>query len=187
MFIQTQDTPNPSVIKFLPGQAVWPAGALDFSNASTAANSPLAQRLFAITGVNGVFLGEDFVSVTKADDTDWNMLKPMVLTAIMEHLATNQPIVIEGSDESQSSADQAEEDDSLVVQIKLLLDERVRPAVAQDGGDIVFDSFEDGVVYLHMRGACAGCPSSTMTLKSGIENMLRHYVPEVTEVRAVEY
>lgn len=182
MFIQTQETPNPSVLKFLPGKDISPAEPLEYKNADEAANSPLALRLFSLTGVNGVFLGADFVSVTKSYDTDWSMLKPMILTALMEHLATNQPIIVA----KESSADASDDDDPLVAQIKILLEERVRPAVAQDGGDIVFNRFDNGVVYLEMRGACAGCPSSTMTLKAGIENMLRHYVPEVQEVRAVD-
>lgn len=184
MFIQTQETPNPAVIKFLPGQTIMPAGTLDCPDQTAAGRSPLAQRLFSLQGVKGVFLGHDFVSVTKDDQTDWSMLKPMALTAIMEHLATGQPVVT-GQDQggpSQITAD----DDELAVQIRQLLEERVRPAVMQDGGDIVFDRFEGGVVYLQMQGACSGCPSSTMTLKSGIENMLRHYIPEVTEVRAVD-
>lgn len=184
MFIQTQDTPNPAVIKFLPGQPVLTSGTLDCPDQEGAKGSPLAQRLFTLQGVAGVFLGHDFVSVTKDDHTDWAMLKPMVLTAIMEHLATGQPVV---SDDAQDpSSHISEDDDELTVQIKQLLEERVRPAVMQDGGDIIFDRFEDGIVYLQMQGACAGCPSSTMTLKAGIENMLRHYVPEVIEVRAVD-
>lgn len=183
MFIQTEATPNPAVIKFLPGQAISPDSPADFRVIEAASRSPLAQRLFGIAGVNGVFLGRDFVSVTKDENTDWSMLKPMVLAALMEHLATGQPIL--HAPEPKAADDDAEDDDELVVQIKLLLEERVRPAVMQDGGDIVFDRFEDGIVYLEMQGACAGCPSSTMTLKSGIENMLKHYVPEVIEVRAV--
>ena len=181
MFIQTEATPNPAVIKFLPGRSVLESGVADFKHAGEAGNSPLAQRLFAMAGVAGVFLGADFVSVTKDDSTDWNMLKPMVLAALMEHLSTDQPIMVGGGDGANAIS---EDDDEIVVQIKQLIEERVRPAVAQDGGDIVFDRFEGGIVYLHMRGACAGCPSSTMTLKSGIENMLKHFIPEVLEVRA---
>lgn len=181
MFIQTENTPNPATIKFLPGQTVAAQGVYDFRDESKTASSPLAQRLFKITGVKGVFLGRDFVSVSKADDTDWSMLKPMILATLMEHFSTGQPIVLEGHQEEESS----EDDNEIVVQIKELINARVRPAVMMDGGDIVFDSFENGIVYLRMRGACAGCPSSTATLKSGIENMLRHYVPEVTEVRQV--
>lgn len=180
MFIQTQVTPNPATLKFLPGQDVAPKGVHEFKSRSESGNSPLAQRLFGITGVENVFLGRDFVSVSKANDTDWSMLKPMILAALMEHFSTGQPIVIGGAQEEDNS-----EDSEIVVQIKELIETRVRPAVMMDGGDIVFDSFDEGVVYLRLRGACAGCPSSTMTLKSGIENMLRHYVPEVTEVRQV--
>lgn len=183
MFIQTETTPNPATIKFLPGQAVLEKGTADFKSAEDADNSPLAQRLFAMQGVSGVFLGSDFVSVSKADDTDWSMLKPMVLAGLMEHFSTGQPVMTgEGND--MASAVQ-EDDDPIVAQIKQLIEERVRPAVMMDGGDIIFGSFEDGVVYLEMRGACSGCPSSTATLKSGIENMLKHFVPEVTEVRPV--
>lgn len=181
MFIQTEGTPNPATIKFLPGQDVLKNGALEFKSREESALSPLAQRLFALQGVRGVFLGHDFVSVSKADDTDWSMLKPMVLSALMEHFSTGQPVVIEGYQEEAEIPD----DDPVTGQIRQLITERVRPAVMMDGGDIVFDKFEDGVVYLRLKGACSGCPSSTMTLKSGIENMLRHYVPEVTEVRQV--
>lgn len=183
MFIQTEATPNPATVKFLPGKPVAEKRPYDFKSEEDAGNSPLAQRLFALQGVTGVFLGSDFVSVSKSDDTDWSMLKPMVLNALMQHFSLDQPVV---NEEAQADAsDVSEDDDPIVAQIKQLIQERVRPAVMMDGGDIVFDSFEDGVVYLEMRGACAGCPSSTMTLKSGIENMLKHFVPEVTEVRPV--
>lgn len=184
MFIQTENTPNPATVKFLPGETVLESGALEFKSGEESGNSPLAQRLFSLQGVTGVFLGGDFVSVSKADDTDWSMLKPMVLGALMEHFSTGQPIVLEQPDEKPESSN--EEDSEIVTQIKLLIEERVRPAVMMDGGDIVFDRFEDGVVFLQMRGACSGCPSSTATLKSGIENMLKHFVPEVTEVWPVE-
>ena len=183
MFIQTEATPNPATVKFLPGKAVSPRGVFDFKGADEASQSPLAQRLFTLQGVSGVFLGSDFVSVSKAEDTDWSMLKPMILAALMEHFSTGQPVVLEGAGDDSGAVQ--DDDDPIVVQIKQLIEERVRPAVMMDGGDIVFDSFEDGVVYLQMRGACAGCPSSTMTLKSGIENMLKHFVPEVKEVRPV--
>lgn len=195
MFIQTQDTPNPAVIKFLPGQTLLHEGHRDYTSVDRAAQSPLAQRLFHLTGVAAVFIGRDFLSVTKAQDTEWVMLKPMILGALMEHLATEQPIVLDLKDDDANAdpaldpaSDRAskEENDPIIEQIKILLEERVRPAVMQDGGDITFDRFEDGVVYLQMRGACAGCPSATMTLKSGVENMLRHYVPEVQEVRSVD-
>jgi Fe-S cluster biogenesis protein NfuA len=185
MFIQTEATPNPATLKFLPGRVVMATGTADFPSAESAARSPLAQALFAVGGVAGVFLGSDFVTVTKAGEHDWHAMKPVVLGAIMEHFTAGRPIMLEGVQPAAGAAGATGEDDDIVVQIKELLDTRVRPAVAQDGGDIVFHSFEEGVVYLHMQGSCSGCPSSTATLKSGIENMLRHYIPEVVEVRAV--
>ena len=183
MFIQTESTPNPATLKFLPGQSVLDMGSADFPSADTAGKSPLATRIFAVEGVTGVFFGTDFVTVTKADAVDWGHIKPAILGAIMEHYQSGAP-VIEGE---QAAAHQAHDgpDGDIVKQIKELLDTRVRPAVAQDGGDITFHGFDRGVVYLHMKGACAGCPSSTLTLKMGIENLLRHYIPEVTEVRPV--
>lgn len=188
MFIQTESTPNPATLKFLPGQPVLDAGTADFPSSDTAGPSPLAQRIFAVEGVTGVFFGTDFITVTKEDSADWAHIKPAILGAIMEHYQSGQP-VIEGSEAgAQSRTEHAVHDGpdaEIVVQIKELLDTRVRPAVAQDGGDITFHGFERGVVYLHMQGACAGCPSSTLTLKMGIENLLRHYIPEVTEVRPV--
>lgn len=183
MFIQTEETPNPATLKFLPGREVMGEGTADFARPEGAERSPLAQRLFAVDGVARVFLGGDFVTITKAEDKDWSLLKPALLGIIMEHFTTNQPILL--GDGMAAPAAGGEEDDEIVLQIKELLETRVRPAVAQDGGDIVFHSFEDGVVYLHMQGSCSGCPSSTATLKMGIENMLRHYVPEVLEVRPV--
>ena len=182
MFIQTQATPNPATIKFIPGQTVLENGLRDYQSVEEAGSSPLAQRLFGLQGVSGVFLAYDFVSVSKADDTDWNMLKPMVMAALMEHFSTGQPVLIEGADDEGA----AEDDDEITSQIKELIATRVRPMVMMDGGDIVFDRFDDGIVYLSMRGACAGCPSSTATLKSGIESMLKHFVPEVVEVRPTE-
>lgn len=189
MFIQTEETPNPATIKFLPGQTIIEKGTIDFSSVKDAEKSPLAKRLFALVGVVRVFFSADFVSVSKADDTDWSMLKPMVLVAIMEHLSTGQPILdADYNAPTPVTPNAPSEDDELISQIKELLEERVRPMVAMDGGDIVFDRFEDGIVFLEMRGACSGCPSSTATLKVGIENMLRHYIPEVKEVRpAAEY
>ncbi len=188
MFIQTEDTPNPSTVKFLPGQVLVENGTFEFSSAAMAQKSPLAQRLFGIVGITRVFLTRDFVSISKADDTDWSMLKPMILAALMEHLSTGQLIVDEGPDASADGHSNEVPDDEITSQIKELLDERVRPMVAMDGGDIVFDRFEDGIVFLQMRGACSGCPSSTATLKVGIENMLKYYIPEVEEVRpAAEY
>ena len=183
MFIQTESTPNPATLKFLPGQAVLGTGTADFPDADSAQSSPLARAIFATQGVTGVFLGSDFVTVTKAEATDWSHIKPAILGAIMEHYQSGRPM-IEG-EAGDGHATQDGPDATIVGQIKELLDTRVRPAVAQDGGDITFHGFDRGVVYLHMKGACAGCPSSTMTLKMGIENLLRHYIPEVTEVRPV--
>lgn len=183
MFIQTETTPNPATLKFIPGRAVMPGGTAQFVTAEEAAGrSPLAQRLFATPGVAGVFLGGDFISVTKDGAQDWFQLKPGILAAIMEHYTSGQPVVLT---QTAASGDGGEADSEVVSAIKELIETRVRPAVAQDGGDIVFEHFEDGVVYLQMHGACSGCPSSTATLKAGIENMLRHYIPEVVEVRAL--
>ena len=186
MFIETEGTPNPATLKFLPGTPVMGAGTADFSNTSTAARSPLATALFDLPGVARVFLGSDFITVTKADDADWQALRPQVLGAIMEHFVASRP-VIEGDAAAVDEEDIAPEDREVVEQIKELLDTRVRPAVASDGGDIVFRGFRDGVVRLHMQGACSGCPSSAATLKHGIENMLRHYVPEVLSVEQVAH
>ncbi|MEL6582413.1 MAG: NifU family protein [Pseudomonadota bacterium] len=184
MFIQTEATPNPATLKFLPGQAVMETGSADFPTLEAAATSPLAKRIFEAEGVAGVFLGPDFITVTKTDAVDWGHIKPALLGAIMEHYQSGAP-VIEGDAGAVDHAEHDGPDAEVVGQIKTLLDTRVRPAVAQDGGDITFHGFDRGVVYLHMQGACAGCPSSTMTLKMGIENLLRHYIPEVTEVRPV--
>ena len=185
MFIQTEQTPNPATLKFLPGREVLGAATADFRNPEGAEASPLAERLFRIEGVTGVFLGSDFVTVTKAQDREWYLLKPAILGVIMEHFTAGRPVMLVDDDAAAAEEGVAEEDSEVVAQIKELLDTRVRPAVAQDGGDIVFRGFDQGVVYLVMQGACAGCPSSTATLKMGIENMLRHYIPEVMEVRAV--
>lgn len=184
MFIQTESTPNPATLKFLPGQEVLETGTADFPTAEAAAASPLARRIFAVEGVAGVFLGSDFITVTKADAVIWDHVKPAILGAIMEHFQSGAP-VLEGAASASGHRAHDGEDGDIVRQITELLDTRVRPAVAQDGGDITFHGFERGVVYLHMQGACAGCPSSTLTLKMGIENLLRHYIPEVTEVRPV--
>jgi Fe-S cluster biogenesis protein NfuA len=183
MFIQTESTPNPATLKFLPGQAVLDLGTADFPSAEAAQKSPLAKRVFAAGEVTGVFLGSDFITVTKAEGADWAHVKPGVLGAIMEHFQSGAP-AIEG-EAGPAHAEHVGEDGDIVRQIKELLDTRVRPAVAQDGGDITFHGFDRGVVYLHMQGSCAGCPSSTLTLKMGIENLLRHYIPEVREVRPV--
>ncbi len=185
MFIQTESTPNPATLKFLPGQSVLEMGTADFPTAESAGKSPLASRIFAVDGVEGVFFGNDFVTVTKADSVDWDHIKPAILGAVMEHYQSGQPVMNEGQTTASGHAEHSGDDSEVVGQIKELLDSRVRPAVAQDGGDITFHGFERGVVYLHMQGACAGCPSSTLTLKMGIENLLRHYIPEVTEVRPV--
>ena len=182
MFIQTEATPNPATLKFLPGQTVLPTGTLDLRSRDEATRSPLAQALFSIEGVSGVFLGSDFVSVTKAEG-EWQHLKPAILGAIMEHFTAGTPILQDGAE----TADLSDEffdpaDEETVANIKELIETRVRPAVAGDGGDITFRGFKDGVVFLSMKGACSGCPSSTATLKHGIENMLRHYVPDVQAV-----
>lgn len=185
MFIQTESTPNPATLKFLPGQTVLDMGTADFPTADAAQSSPLATRLFAVDAVTGVFFGTDFVTVTKDDAVEWDHLKPSLLGAIMEHFQSGQPVMAEDHTHTSGHAEHTGEDSEIVGQIKELLDSRVRPAVAQDGGDITFHGFDRGIVYLHMQGACAGCPSSTLTLKMGIENLLRHYIPEVTEVRPV--
>jgi Fe-S cluster biogenesis protein NfuA len=188
MFIQTETTPNPATLKFLPGRTVLDEGTLDLRDPKAAEQSPLAERLFAIDGVNGVFFGSDFIAVTKRDG-EWAHLKPAILGAIMEHFLSGDALVRAGADGSiaSDSGDEffEEKDAGTVATIKELIETRVRPAVASDGGDITFRGFREGVVYLNMRGACAGCPSSTATLKSGIENLLRHFVPDVVEVRPV--
>jgi Fe-S cluster biogenesis protein NfuA len=188
MFIQTEATPNPASMKFLPGRTVLEAGTMDMRDAESAAQSPLATKLFAIPNVAGVFFGQDFIAVTKSEG-DWNHLKPAILGAVMEHFLSGEPIVRAGADISSTSGGDDEffdeKDAPMVATIKELIETRVRPAVASDGGDITFKGYRDGVVFLNMRGACAGCPSSTATLKNGIENLLRHFVPDVTEVRPV--
>ena len=185
MFIQTEATPNPATLKFIPGRMVLDTGTMEFSSRETAARSPLAARLFEVPGVAGVFYGADFVTVTKADG-DWQHIKPAILGAIMEHYMSGASVV--ESDDAANDGEHGDydpKDEDTVKTIKELLDTRVRPAVANDGGDIVFHGFKDGVVFLHMRGACAGCPSSTATLRHGIENLLRHFCPDVQEVRPV--
>jgi Fe-S cluster biogenesis protein NfuA len=189
MFIETEDTPNPATLKLLPGREVMGLATADFASAASAARSPLAAALFELEGVARVFLGGDFITVTKTDAVGWDTLKPRVLGAIMEHFVTGRPVI----DQTMAGDDLLDEEDvdpadaEIVEQIKELLDTRVRPAVAGDGGDIVFRGFRDGVVRLHMQGSCSGCPSSRATLKHGIENMLRHYVPEVVAVEQVEF
>ena len=189
MFIQTETTPNPATLKFLPGKPVLDAGTLDMPTREAAAQSPLAERLFDIPNVGGVFFGADFISVTK-NDGDWQQMKPAILGAIMEHYMSGGPLMADGSEagDADTDADEffSEEDAETVGIIKDLIETRVRPAVANDGGDITFRGFRDGIVYLNMKGACSGCPSSTATLKHGIQNLLKHFVPEVTEVEAVQ-
>ena len=184
MFIQTEETPNPATLKFLPGQPVMQSGSADFPSRDGSEASPLASRLFEIDGVTGVFLGPDFVTVTKGD-VDWAHIKPALLGAIMDHF-TSGAAGRKGDSHAVTHAEHGGPDAEIVGQIKELLDTRVRPAVAQDGGDITFHGYDKGVVYLHMLGACSGCPSSTLTLKRGIENLLHHYIPEVIEVRPVD-
>jgi Fe-S cluster biogenesis protein NfuA len=186
MFIETEGTPNPATLKFLPGRYVMGQGTADFASLASAERSPLAMALFDLPGVARVFLGGDFITVTKTDETSWQSLKPQVLATIMDHFVAGRPVIEAGSGEDLGE-EVAPEDEEIVAQIKELLDTRVRPAVAGDGGDIVFRGYREGVVRLHMQGACSGCPSSTATLKHGIENMLRHFVPEVVAVEQVEF
>ena len=187
MFIQTEQTPNPQTLKFLPGIVVMDEGTAFFQNIDKTSNSPLAKKLFDVDGVTGVFFGSDFITVTKNDSLDWQVMKPLILGAIMDHFNSGEPTINnETNDKGEKSLLENSEDSDIVKQIKELLDTRVRPAVAMDGGDIVYDNFENGIVYLHMQGACSGCPSSMATLKMGIENMLKHYIPEVKEVRPVD-
>ena len=188
MFIQTEATPNPATLKFIPGRPVLEHGTLEFLDAEQGKVSPLASRLFEIDGVKGVFFGTDFISVTKGDG-EWQHMKPAILGAIMEHYLSGDAVADQasqaGADDPEKGEFFAPEDEDTVKTIKELLDTRVRPAVAQDGGDITFQGYRDGVVFLHMRGACSGCPSSNATLRHGIENLLRHFIPEVQEVRPV--
>ena len=183
MFIQTEETPNPNTLKFIPGIQVLEEGTVEFKDKDSASSSNLASLIFRINGVERVFLTVEFLSVTKNNENNWEILKPLILTAIMDHYASGKKVIEKKHNNTNESMD---EDTEVVKQIKELIDQRVRPAVAMDGGDISFCSFEDGVVTLQMKGACAGCPSSTATLKMGIENMLRHYIPEVVEVKAAE-
>ena len=187
MFIQTEATPNPATLKFIPGRVVLDSGTLEFTNREAAARSPLAERLFDVSGVTSVFYGSDFITVTK-DGGDWQHLKPAILGAIMEHYMSGAPLLADGTAGNDEAADEEDEffneaDAETVEMIKDLIATRVRPAVANDGGDITFRGFKDGIVYLNMKGSCAGCPSSTATLQHGIQNLLRHFVPEVVEVR----
>jgi Fe-S cluster biogenesis protein NfuA len=185
MFIQTEATPNPATMKFLPGQTVLETGTLELRDREDAAQSPLAERLFDIAGVNGVFFGSDFIAVTKGEG-EWQQLKPMILGAIMEHYISGAPLLNTTAGDSESGDEFFDSADAeTVATIKELIETRVRPAVANDGGDITFRGFKDGVVYLNMKGACSGCPSSTATLRHGIQNLLRHFIPDVVEVRPV--
>jgi Fe-S cluster biogenesis protein NfuA len=184
MFIQTEPTPNPATLKFLPGRPVLESGTLDIRTVEAAAQSPLAQKLFDLPNVGGVFYGADFISVTKTGG-DWQQIKPAVLGAIMEHYMSGAPLIANEGQAAASDEFFDSKDEETVELIKDLLETRVRPAVAGDGGDITFKGYKEGVVYLHMQGACSGCPSSTLTLRHGIQNLLRHFVPEVTEVRPV--
>jgi Fe-S cluster biogenesis protein NfuA len=183
MFIQTELTPNPSTIKFIPGQEVLKDGTRQFNNIAEAEHSILAQNLFAIDGVKAVFLAQDFISVTKKDTLEWSLLKAEVLTTITDHFVSGASAITE--DLTTSRTENKVDDDPLSAQIREIIDTRVRPAVAQDGGDIIFHGFQDGIVKLEMHGACSGCPSSSITLKNGIENMLKHYIPEVESVEQV--
>lgn len=185
MFIQTESTPNPLTLKFMPGIEVMASGTMFFTTKEDATISPLAMALFEVEGVTAVFFGSDFITVTKDEDSHWEALKPILLTTIMDHLVAGKPVMLEGATK-KATTETTGEDSDIVAQIKELIETRVRPAVAQDGGDIIFRGFEDGIVQLELHGACSGCPSSTVTLKNGIENMLKHYVPEVIAVEAVE-
>ncbi|HKO71362.1 MAG TPA: NifU family protein [Bradyrhizobium sp.] len=187
MFIQTETTPNPATLKFIPGRIVLDSGTMEFTSPESAVRSPLAERLFSIPGVTSVFYGSDFVTVTR-DGSDWQHMKPAILGAIMEHYMSGAPLLADGTVANDEAADEDDEffneaDAETVEMIKDLIETRVRPAVANDGGDITFRGFKDGVVYLNMKGSCSGCPSSTATLQHGIQNLLRHFVPDVVEVR----
>ena len=186
MFIQTEATPNPATLKFLPGQTVLETGTLDLREPADAAKSPLAERLFAVKGVSGVFFGSDFITVTKTDG-EWPQLKPAILGAIMEHFMSGAPLLKDGGTGNNDDENEFFEagDAEIVTTIKDLIETRVRPAVAGDGGDITFKGYKEGVVYLEMKGACSGCPSSTATLQHGIQNLLKHFVPEVVEIRPI--
>jgi len=187
MFIQTEQTPNPQTLKFLPGKVVMDEGTAFYQKIDEAGDSPFARRLFAVEGVEGVFFGSDFITITKSDVYEWQTMKPSILAGIIDHFNSNDKTVEKSaSKDAENNLEIKEDDSEIVKQIKELLDTRVRPAVAMDGGDIIYNDFEDGVVYLKMQGACSGCPSSTATLKMGIENMLKHYIPEVQEVRPVD-
>lgn len=183
MFIQTELTPNPKTVKFIPGKEVSPKKSMNFANIEDASNSPLAKRLFLVEGVDSIFLGSDFISITKLDNVDWQELKPLILSQVMQHYMSGDAIINEIKEEV--SLEVSEDDKEIATQIEDLLETRVRPSVASHGGDIVFHGYSDGIVELEMRGACSGCPSSMATLKMGVENMLKHYIPEIMEVKEV--
>ena len=182
MFIQTENTPNPNTMKFLPGQDVLGDKTAFFTDAENAKSSPLASALFVLSDIRAVFFGSDFITVTKTESASWDVLKPQILTTVMEHYQAGLPLMAAQKEKPESAESYSADEQEIVDQIKELIETRVRPAVAQDGGDIVFHSFAEGIVKLEMHGACSGCPSSTATLKSGIENMLKHYIPEVIAV-----
>lgn len=186
MFIETEGTPNPDTLKFLPGRSLIQEGTANFNNPDSAEASPLAMAMFAIQGVTGVFIGYEFVTITKATEEDWDTLKPTILAALMQFFASGASILNDADQPAVATMEADEADADIIEQIKTILDEKVRPAVAGDGGDIIYHGFQEGVVYLQMQGACSGCPSSTITLKHGIENLLKYYVPEVVDVRAIE-
>lgn len=183
MFIETEQTPNPESLKFMPGCQVMVMGSAEFYNKDEAINSPLALRLFGIEGVKSMFFGPDFITVTKTDDADWETLQLTLMGSIMEHFSNGEDVVTGEVANADTSAIN-EDDSDIVKQIKELLETRIKPVVAQDGGEIVFSKFEDGIVYLHMRGACSGCPSASITLKNGVEKLLKQFIPEVKEVKA---
>ena len=185
MFIQTEETPNPQTLKFNPGVEVLKSGTMNFNKGDDISNSPLAQTIFKNENVDGVFLAQSFISITKAANGDWEVLKPIMIALIMDHFVAGHPVVNESNQNAEAEEQASDNDNEVVKEIKELIETRVRPAVAQDGGDIIFKNFDEGIVYLELHGACSGCPSSTITLKSGIENMLKHYIPEVKSVEAV--
>ena len=187
MFIQTEETPNPATIKFIPGRPVMTQGTANFPTRETALQTPLAEKLFQHPAVHSVFLGSDFISITKTNETEWLTIKPALLTSIMEFFLNNTVIEVNDVKNTNNlkSHNSSPEDLEIIKEIEELIETRIRPAVAQDGGDIIFDHYDDGIVYVQLQGACSSCPSSTATLKSGIENMLRHYIPEIVEVRSL--
>lgn len=185
MYIQTEETPNPEALKFIPGVEVMPKGTAAYASLKDCDTSPLAKKLFTLEEVKGIFLGRDFLSITKDPEANWDILKTEIIAIIMDHLVAGGEIYVEQDKKKKEQNKAAVEDSEIVKQIKELLEERVRPAVAMDGGDIIFHEFVDGVVYLEMHGACSGCPSSSVTLKNGVESMLKHFIPEIIKVEEV--